>query len=151
MQITTITILIITILVLLSIPDRQPYRRLVKQWSSLFNLKVVYSSRYSETFEVDIHDNVMYVSRYNKSTHDKDEYIYSIAHEFGHLIDHAYREYYDKRVKDSLSAKAIIQEEQRAWKIAKVLLESNGIYDDKKFNDLKNRCLEDYKKALKLK
>jgi len=141
----------LTITLLLIVPDRQPHNKLIKQWSSLFHLKVKYTSRYSESFEVDIHDNEMYISRYNKGTHDRDEYIYSIAHEFGHLIDHAYREYYNKEERDGLSAKAILREEQRAWKIAKVLLESNNIYDKKKFDSLKNRCLEDYKKALKLK
>jgi Zn-dependent peptidase ImmA (M78 family) len=129
--------------------DRQPYKKLIKQWSSMFRMKTKYHSRYSDIFEVDVVDNVMYISRFNKAIHSEVEYLYSVAHEFGHLIDHAYRDYYDQESKLSEN-KAVYNDEARAWRIARGLLQQTEHYDEKAFNKLRARCLQEYKIALKL-
>ena len=146
------TILLVILGLLGIYSDRRPYDKLIRRWASLFHLKVKYYSRYTEKFEVDIVDDVMYISRYNKAVHDKKEYLYSIAHEFGHLIDAAYQEYYDnENYYDRLLNKHnIYEDEVQAWKIGKVLLQEAKEYETKSFNSLKRRCLKEYRKALKL-
>lgn len=136
--------------------DRKPYSKLIKTWCTLFHMKIRYYNRYTDKFEVDVVDNILYISRYNKATHTVEEYVYSLAHEIGHLIDYAYKEHYyeDDMVASKLTDKqAVYQDEVVAWKIARVLLiEANepGLFNQKTFNSLKNRCLNEYKKALDL-
>ena len=134
--------------------DRKPYADLIKRWSSLFHIKIKYHHRYSDKFSVDVVDDILYISRFNKATHDEREYLYSIAHEFGHLIDYAYVEYYydEEELYDKLTDKhAIYEDEIKAWKIAKILLQQAGEYDSKSFNQLKRKCLKEYQQALGLK
>lgn len=135
--------------------DRQPYKPLIKKWSNLFRMKTRYHNRYSDIFEVDVVDNVMYISRYNKAIHSEVDYLYSVAHEFGHMIDYAYKEYYDVDNNDGASDRltdkhAIYEDEVRAWRVARVLLQQANHYDEKAFNKLRARCLREYKLALKL-
>ena len=140
-------------LVLVFIPDREPYQEVIKQWSKLFNINIKYSHRYTDAFEVDVINNILYISTYNKSFHSKQEWLYSVAHELGHLIDYAYKDYYNKHSSNSsqaMSSKAIYNDELRAWKIAKVLLEQRSLYNEKVFNKFKNECLLEYRKALKI-
>ena len=145
------TVLLIGILILLFLPDRKPYSDIIKAQSKLFHLKVKYSHRWGDVFEVDVVDGIMYLSRYNKATHSKEEYLYSILHEFGHLISYAYKDYYDKFASDELAPEAIYNEEVRAWRIARTLLEGTAAYDKKVFDALRIKHLKDYKKALNLK
>ena len=138
---------------LLLLVDRRPNRRIIRSWSKLFHMKVKYHNRYTELFSVDVMDDILYISRYNKAVHDKKEYLYSIAHEFGHLLDYAYKEYYydDEDLYTSLTdRKAIYQDEVSAWDIAEILLRDAAVLDEKVFFDLKERCLEEYRVALKL-
>lgn len=138
------------ILLLVLLPDRQPYTSLIKTQLRLFHFRIEYSHRWGDRFEVDVMDNILYISRYNKATHTKQEYLYSIFHEIGHMISHSYREYYDKFEEDELSSQAIYNEEVRAWRIARTLLESTDAYDKKIFDALRGRHLKDYRKALNL-
>lgn len=154
-QITTTFIFLIFLILLLLflMPDRPPYSQVIKQWSKLFNLKIRYSSRFSDHFEVDVIDNILYISRYNKAFHSKQEWLFSLAHELGHLIDHAYRDYYNKHKNISnteANKRAIYNDEVRAWRIAKVLLEQRNLLDLKAFNKYKNKCLLEYRQHLKL-
>lgn len=146
-------LLVSTIGLLLKFADRHPYHKIIKQWSKLFHLKVKFHNRYSEEFSVDVIEDVLYISRYNKAVHDKYEYLYSIAHEFGHLIDYAYKEYSHKETEfyDNLTdTEAIYRDEVVAWKIAKTLLTSNSEeYDEERFSSLRDRCLEEYRIELK--
>lgn len=146
------TILLLGLGLLGIIPDRKPHNRLIKRWASLFHLKIKYYSRYTERFEVDIVEEVMYISRYNKAVHDPQEYLYSVSHEFGHLIDAAYQEYYenDTYFQRLLDKNAIYEDEKKAWQIGKLLLQQANLYESKSFNKLKRKCLKDYRKALKL-
>lgn len=133
--------------------DRQPHKKVIGRWANLFYMKTKYLSRYTDQFEVDIINNVMYISKYNKAVHNEKEYLYSVAHEFGHLIDAAYREYYfeEEELYEKLTDReAVYSDEVRAWKIAKVLLQNAEAYDAKVFNDLRKKCLKEYKDALKL-
>lgn len=132
--------------------DRKPYNFLIRRWAKLFHLKIKYYNRYTERFEVDVIDDEMFISKYNKAVHDRKEYIYSIAHEFGHLIDAAYQEYYDdeKYFNRLLDKHSIYEDEVQAWKIGKVLLQEAKIYDSRSFNKLKRRCLKDYREALSI-
>jgi hypothetical protein len=137
--------------------DRRPYEKLINTWCSLFNIKVKYYSRYSDKFEVDVVDGILYISRYNKATHTPREYIYSLAHEIGHLIDHAYKEYYNKMEDDDeeqeMSRQSIYADEVQAWKIARVLLIEAGepnLYNVKEFNALRKKCLDEYKRVLEI-
>ena len=146
--------LVILICLLLLFYDRKPHQEIIKKWCRLFNLKVKYFNRYTERFEVDIFDNTMYISRFNKATHDNKEYLYSVAHEIGHLIDHAYKEYYYEESdvhSESLDKKTIYHGEVRAWEIASLLLKEEGLFDEIAFNNLKERCLDDYKEYLQIK
>lgn len=138
---------------LLSLTDRNPYRKIIKKWSRPFNMKVKYYNRYTDHFSIDIIDNIIYISRFNKAVHDPVIYLYSIAHEFGHLIDYAYREYYyeDQHIHtDVQDNKAIYRDEVVAWKVSKILIKEAGVYDKDKFNKLRDNCLEQYRVALKL-
>lgn len=133
--------------------DRQPYSKFIRQWASFFHLKVRYHSRYSEHFSVDIIEGVLYVSRFNRAVHDRYEYFASVAHEFGHLFDYAYKEYYfdDEDIYCKLTDnKAIYRDEVVAWKIARILLQDAKQYDEKVFNELQDRCLQEYRTALKI-
>lgn len=143
-------LLIVPIVFLIFYYDRKPYAKIINTWCNLFHLQVIYRDRHREIFEIDVVDQVLYISRYNKATHTKEEYLYSIAHEFGHLVDYIYRDYYNKHMKDELSPQAIYNDEVRAWKIARILLQEAGHLDKKLFDSIKNKNLNDYKKALEL-
>lgn len=138
---------------LLFMRDRIPYKKIIKRWSSLFHMKVRYHNRYSEHFSVDVIENILYISRFNKAVHSKQEYFASVAHEFGHLIDYAYKEFYfdEEQMYHKLTDKdAIYRDEVVAWKIAKILLTDAGEYDEKFFKELSERCLKEYRVALKI-
>ena len=132
--------------------DRRPYDALIKRWAGLFHLKIRYYNRYTTRFEVDIVDDEMFISKYNKAVHDKKEYLYSLAHEFGHLIDAAYQEYYDEEnyYDRLLNKHSIYEDEVQAWKIGKVLLQEAKVYEAKSFNKLKTRCLKEYREVLNI-
>lgn len=134
--------------------DRQPYKKIIKSWCKLFGTKIKYYSRYSDTFSVDLIENVMHISKYNKNKHDPYEYVCSVAHEVGHLLDLAYREYVyddpDEIFEDYTEDQETYQEEVRAWMIAKILLQDAKIYEEQSFVKFVNKNLKDYRSVLNL-
>ncbi len=144
---------LLAIFTLLFLRDRVPNRKIIKRWSRLFHMKVKYHSRYTELFSVDIIEDTLYISHFNKAVHDRFEYLASLAHEFGHLIDYAYKDYYfeeDELYKKMTDHDAIYEDEVKAWQIAKILLQDEDVYNEKSFTDLESRCLEQYRAALTL-
>ena len=134
--------------------DRQPYSKIIRSWTKILRVKFVYHGRYTDDFNVDLVDDVLYVSRYHKMTHDPKVYVYSIAHELGHIIDGIYREnaYEDPdEIFDGMTEQHTIYEEEiRAWSIAKQLLIDANIYDESFFIELRDKCLQNYKTYLQL-
>lgn len=143
--------LLVLIIVLVLYFDRKPYSKVIKQWAKPFNLKIKYYSRYTDIFECDTEEGIIYISRYNKSIHNKREYIYSIAHELGHIIgallDDEYHSDDPHRICDRETKQAIILDEERAWDIAKDLLKDANLYEYHSFMDLRQRCISTYKMA----
>jgi len=144
---------IVAILILFN--DRKPYHYLVKRWNRMFHHnRIKYLSRWSDDYSVDVHNNVLYISRFNKSVHDRREYLYSIAHEFGHLISEAIEDYYlgteDEDDNKQDNVQAIYNEEIRAWRIARVLLKEANQFDEKHFNKVMNKNLKQYRIQLKI-
>ena len=147
-------LLLLLISILTTFNDQQPYKKIIKSWCKLFSTNVKYYSRFSDTFSVDLLENVMHISKYSKSKHDPYQYVCSVAHEIGHLLDLAYREQtYDDPDEIFISYtedQETYQEEIRAWSIAKVLLQDAKIYDEKPFNAFVNKNLKDYRSVLNL-
>jgi hypothetical protein len=116
-------------------------------------MKIVFHNRYSSTYNADVIDNILYISRFNKAIHNEQEYLFSLAHEIGHLLDYAYKEHVldEEELYNGLdNKKAIYADEVAAWKLAEMLLEDVN-YDKEAFEHLKNQCLKQYQDALKIK
>lgn len=131
--------------------DKRPYSYAIKQWTRPFNITIKYYSRYTDIFECDPEEGIIYISRYNKAIHNKREYIYSIAHELGHIIGALLDEEYHSddmhKICDRETKQAIILDEERAWDIARLLLQDAGLYEYHSFKDLRQRCISTYKMA----
>jgi hypothetical protein len=141
------------ILVLIFLPDREPYESLIRKWTRPLKMKIVFHNRYSSVYNADVIDNVLYISRFNKAIHNEQEYLFSLAHEIGHLLDYAYKEHVldEEELYNSLdNKKAIYADEVAAWKLAAMLLEDID-YNKQAFELLKNQCLKQYEDALKIK
>lgn len=137
----------ILLVFLLLFRDRRPYWRIVKKWCQSFNLEIKYTSRYEEIFACDPDTRVVYICKYNKAFHDKQVYIYSIAHELGHLIGFEIdEEFYirKKRISNRITKEQVIADEIRAWKIAELLLKDAKLYEKESFEKLRDRCLHEY-------
>jgi len=147
-MINVVLTFILTLLAVIS--DRLPYYFVIRKWASFFDLQLTFTSRYTDCFECDLDDKILYISRYNKSVHNRDEYIASIAHEVGHLIGAAIDEKYPEKYQLSRrsSKKSIYLDEARAWKIAEILLQDAELYNPDRFISLRDRCLLEYRKAL---
>lgn len=139
--------LVALILISIKFSDRRPYHSVIKKWSRPLRFKIKYYSRYSDLFECDPEDGIIYISRFNKALHNKREYIYSIAHELGHIIGAMIDEEtgLEPRISDRETKRAIIADEERAWDIARILLKKEKLYEYHSFNGLKERCLTTYR------
>jgi len=152
MDIISTIIVVGTLLCLhLIFSDKKPYKSIVKEWSRPFNLKIIYYNRYSDIFECDTEEGTIYISRFNRSVHNKREYIYSIAHEIGHLIGALMDEEFDDgdtpKISDRETKKAIILDEERAWDIGRLLLKDAKLYEYHSFKKLREDCLKTYRDA----
>lgn len=136
--------------------DRTPHRQLIKQWATPFRMKIKWLSRYENEnpFSVDVDEAILYISKYNKAVHSSEkQYIYSVAHEFGHLIDNSMQDHFLEEAelqKLATENEQAYQDEVRAWKIGKILLKNAKLFETKSFEKLKRYHLKNYRVALSL-
>lgn len=121
-------------------------QKLIELKNSL-SFKIEYLSRFEDDYYYLTLKNIVKIPRYNKAVHDEEEYLYSVAHEIGHVIFERIEEEKEVIGKNFKGYKQITRE-RRAWDIAEMILEEKGMLKDKtKFYKLRNKCLSDYRKV----
>lgn len=140
------SILTLLIAFFVSIFDRKPYWYIIKKWCEPFNITIKYTDQHKEIWAADPDLRMIFISRYNKSFRNKREYLYSVAHELGHLVGSEIdEEFYmrKQRISNRINKRQILADEIRAWNVAEILLRDANLYHEE-FCILRDRCLKEY-------